>query len=268
MNKGPFEFGTKPHQGKRKDLDEIKDLVVARKTNIEIMESRGGSAARYEKQITFLRFTYGSIFSDRQLQGIRVIVIWGPTGSGKTYAAVNYIAQGCDYYIVEAPARGTDKVWFDGYEMQKCLILDDFAGEFCNLNYLKRVLDKYKLKVEVKGSHVWACWTTVVITSNKPPIEWYQPSQFNHIAEEDINALKRRITEIRFQEERGLYKLDDFKGEKNSSQQFMEWDPLVIPATPPDKTPPKAVVAAPPAAAPATPSYHSDSENDEIITID
>jgi len=39
-----------------------------------------------------MRFTMSEASSDRQLQGVRVIVLWGPSGAGKTYAAINYIA--------------------------------------------------------------------------------------------------------------------------------------------------------------------------------
>lgn len=237
MNKGPFEAGVKPQQGKRHDLDCICDCVKAGKRNTEILEECGAKAARFEKQINFFRFTYDEIKSDRQLQGVRVIVIWGPTGTGKTYSAINYIANKVDYFIVEAPARGTDKVWFNGYEGQKTLIMDDFSGNFCNIEYLKRLLDHYKLKVEIKGGYVWACWTTVVITSNQAPSDWYTASQFNHVKQADVDALERRISEVRYQELRGCWKLDNFKGEQHQAADFNEYttnddDVIVIPSTP------------------------------------
>lgn len=201
-----------PKQGKRTDLEAIKIAILAHKSDLEIIESCGAKAARYEKQINFLRFTYGEQASDRQLQGIRVIVIWGPTGTGKTYSAINYIAGNVDYFILEAPARNTDKLWFNSYQSQTTLIMDDFSGEFCNLNYLKRLLDKYRLKIEIKGGFVWACWSTVVITSNKAPCDWYVSNLSNYIKPEDIAALKRRITEVRFQDQQGVYKIDNFEG--------------------------------------------------------
>ena len=209
INKGPFELGTRPEQGKRSDLVSIVEAVKAGKTDLEILEHMPTSA-RFGKEIDRTRFICTEALSDRQLQGVRVIVLWGPTGIGKTYSAINYIAGGNNYYIVEAPAKKHDKVWFSGYTGQKTLILDDFDAMFCSLPFLKRLLDKYKLKVEIKGGFAWACWTTVIITSNQPPNMWYQETISNHYKPEDIAALKRRIYEIRFMEERDKYQVQDW----------------------------------------------------------
>lgn len=208
---GPWTLGDeKDNQGKRNDLEAIGALVKAKKTNMEILEECGAGASKFAKHITWLRFTHNEAESDRQVQGVKVITLYGPTGMGKTYAAVNYIAATKDYYICEAPSHTTSKVWFDGYEGQRCLILDDFAGSFCSFRFLLRLLDKYKLKVEVKGGHAWAVWTTVVITSNIHPSEWYK--------DVDLSPLKRRLTEngseIRFADSQGYYQIVDWAENK------------------------------------------------------
>lgn len=209
---GPWELGeAKDSQGKRTDLEAIAALVKARKTNLEILDEAGACASKFSKQIQFLRFTYSESESDRSLQGVRVLVLYGATGTGKTYAAINYIAGNTDYYICEAPSHINSKVWFDGYEGQRTLILDDFDGSFCAFRYLLRLLDKYKLKIEVKGGFAWASWTTVVITSNLHPCGWYTTV--------DCSPLRRRISEIRLLEHQGTYKLVDWT-EKVTSTDF------------------------------------------------
>jgi len=159
-----------------------------------------------------------------------VVVIWGPTGAGKTYSAVNVLAKGVPYYIVEAPAKKNDKIWFNGYQGQKVLILDDFAGEVCNINYLKRLLDKYKQKVEIKGGYVWAQWSTVIITSQHPPSEWYADSASASTKPEDIAALQRRITEIRHQVVQKLYFISSWEG--RDSGDFIRYDEIPTIHTP------------------------------------
>jgi len=204
---GPWEVGQATGgQGKRNDLEAIHNLVLAKKTNLEILEEVGAGASRFAKNITWLRFTDQEADSDRQLVGMKVLTLYGATGMGKTYAAVNVLAGGKDYYMAECPSHKDSKLWFDGYEGQKTLILDDFSGDFCAFRFLLRLLDKYKLKVEVKGGHAWAVWTTVVITSNIHPSGWYSSV--------DLAPLKRRLTEngseIRLTTERGLYQLVDW----------------------------------------------------------
>lgn len=204
---GPWELGhEKDDQGKRNDLEKIGELVKAKRTNLEIVEECGAVASKFAKNIAFLRFVNTEAESDRQVQGVRVLCLYGPTGVGKTFAAVNFIAGGVDYYIAEAPSQRGSKLWFDGYEGQHTLILDDFDGDYCTLAYLKRLLDVYKLKIEVKGGFAWAVWTTVVITSNSHPSAWYNKADM----QVNLGPLKRRIQEIRLCENQGTYKRQDW----------------------------------------------------------
>lgn len=207
---GPWERGDPVVQGQRTDLIQLYDSVKAGKTNLELLEE-DARIARYAKEISYMRFALAEPLSDRQLQGVRVIVSYGPTGTGKTYAAINNIANGNDYYIAECPSTKNGKLWFDGYENQKTLILDDFDSDYCTLAFLKRILDKYKLKVEVKGGHRWAVWTTVVITSNTPPWSWYSKG-LDPLLMVDIGPLRRRINEIRYHTQQGLYQLQEWEG--------------------------------------------------------
>lgn len=217
---GPWIYGTPPEQGKRNDLALIGSLVKNKKTDIEILEEVGFGASKFQKNINFIRFTYSERDSDRQVQGVRVLVLYGATGTGKTYAAVNLIAGGVDYYICETPSTSTGKVWFDGYQGQKTLVLDDFEGSHCSFRFLLRLLDKYKLKVEIKGGHSWAVWTTVVVTTNVHPSNWYSGV--------DVTPLQRRINEIRYIEEQGVYSLMDWNESKISDDIHFEPPKTVV----------------------------------------
>lgn len=194
---GPWEYGTCPGgKGTRTDLTSIYAAIKAGKTNYELLEASEGKAAKFEKAINFQRFAVNERTSDRQLQGVRVVVLYGPTGKGKSYAAINYFGSE-DYYVQECPSSKGTKLWFDGYQAQRTLVLDDFESDFCQYRYLLRLLDKYKLKVEIKGSFAWAQWTTVVMTSNTHPCNWYYG--------QELSPLERRINEIRYCTERGMY---------------------------------------------------------------
>jgi len=190
---GPYLLGEEPSggQGKRTDLEALREMVKERKPALDIIEA-DAKFARYEKQINFMRFAYMESLSDRQASGVDVKVFYGATGTGKTFTAVNYCCQNKDYYIAECPSQKNSKLWFNGYEGQRTLILDDFSGDYCTMDFLKRLLDCYKLKVEFKGGFVWACWTTVIITTNYMPEAWYT----NGLNVVNVDPLKRRIKHI------------------------------------------------------------------------
>jgi len=79
------------------------------------------------------------------------------------------------------------------------------------------------MKAEIKGSFVWALWTTVVITTNVHPAHWFTGV--------DMGPLRRRLTEIRYCEHQGSYKLMDW--DEKASGDFMLFQPST-PVIPPD----------------------------------
>ncbi|ALE29785.1 replication associated protein [Lake Sarah-associated circular virus-42] len=195
---GPWEAGDRPKMGQRTDLETIGKMVKENKTNLELVDTLGAGVSKFQKHISFLRFTYSEKDSDRQATGVKVIVLYGPTGTGKTYAAVNSLTGGRAYHILNAPSQKATKLWFDGYENQKVLVIDDFDGSV-EFRYLLRMIDVYKFPAEVKGGMVWGVWDTVIITSNVHPASWYTGV--------DTSPLKRRIAEIRLCENQGTYKM-------------------------------------------------------------
>ena len=107
---------------------------------------------------------------------VKVTVLWGDTGTGKT----RQVMEKDDVYKIDHPYT-----WWDGYEGEKILLLDDFQKCGLSRSYLLNLLDGYRLRLECKGSHTWACWNEVYITTNYNPDSWADA------------AIKRRINEIK-----------------------------------------------------------------------
>jgi len=84
-------------------------------------------------------------------------------------------------------------VWFDGYDGDKVLIMDEFSPTLIRSSYLRRLLDVYRLQVPFKGGFLYALWHTVVITTNMAPWLWYQYGD----TDEGRRPIMRRVTEIR-----------------------------------------------------------------------
>lgn len=111
-------------------------------------------------------------------------VYWGESGTGKTRKA---ITDNPGAYMVTKP-NGNGVIWFDGYEGQEVMILDEFYG-WIQYDLLLRLLDRYPLKLQIKGGTVECRANKFVITSNKPWKEWYPGIT-------DLSALERRMKEF------------------------------------------------------------------------
>jgi len=114
---------------------------------------------------------------------VKVYVAWGVSGSGKSTWAFRRGAG--DAYAFTPSETGT---WFDGYDGQKTLILDDFDGTFMGYRVFLRVCDRWPLRVWVKHGMEHAKWDEVLITSNRQPESWY-PS-------DDFRPISRRLTSV------------------------------------------------------------------------
>lgn len=112
-------------------------------------------------------------------------VFWGPTGTGKSRRA--WEEAGVHAY----PKDPRSKFWC-GYQGQPDIIIDEFRGGI-DIAHLLRWLDRYPVRVEIKGSSKPLCATKFWITSNLAPRFWYPDAD-----EKTIDALLRRLTVTEF----------------------------------------------------------------------
>ena len=100
----------------------------------------------------------------------------------------------CKQIILEAtfdafPKDPCTKFW-DGYVGQANVVIDEFRGSV-GISHLLRWLDRYPTIVEAKGSSVCFQATTIWITSNLSPDDWYPDLDSDTKA-----ALRRRFTTV------------------------------------------------------------------------
>lgn len=176
----PVEIGTPTKQGRRTDLAEAAKL---RKS--QIIQDYPEIYIKYAKGINELEMIRQKTEQKLRLD-IKVIALIGKAGSGKTrFVYDNHPLT--DIYKLNTNSNGT--LWFDGYTDESVLLIDDFYG-WIKYTDLLTILDIYPYRCQVKGSYCYAAWKTIYITSNYGVDRWYS-SIF------DIEALKRRITEIK-----------------------------------------------------------------------
>lgn len=120
---------------------------------------------------------YRLIISQPRNHATQVLVLQGPTGTGKSkYAMDNYPKA---YWKQRSN-------WWDGYEDHEVVILDEFYG-WLPFDLLLRLCDRYPLHVETKGGNVNFVAKKIIITTNQVPERWYKNVYFQ--------SFIRRVTE-------------------------------------------------------------------------
>lgn len=203
----PFEYGAIPGgQGTRSDL----------KRCAESIQEKGLESAIDEHPDLFIKYARGMRELDTHYRlkkakttkrNVEVVILWGTSGSGKSWAAESYDA--ADSYALpdQQEAKG-GTVWFNNYNGEKTLLIEDFEGKIAYRSLL-RYLDHYPLQVQTKGGFVPAEWEMVIITSNINPNRWYDDqidawvTQINVAFNQFPSPLQRRIDRI--VEFRGIY---------------------------------------------------------------
>lgn len=174
------EFGACPEgRGRRTDLEGCIIDLKAGRSKREILESHPTVFAKYPRFVSEVSLLYGK----KRDWKPEVYVYWGETGTGKTKRA-HEEAQG-DLYVHPGGS------WFDGYDGQEAVLFDDYGGSEFKLTYLLKLLDRYPMRVPVKGGFVSFVPRKIWITSNYSPKEWYSNAKDEH-----VKALFRRFERV------------------------------------------------------------------------
>jgi len=178
---GPWFLGTDANvkekaQGKRSDLDAVKAAIDEGRDEGYLVENYFGDCAKYFK---FFQ-QYKRMKTNQRTFKTEVIVIYGPTGTGKSHH--------CSVTFPGAYWKPKGD-WWDGYDGHKVVVIDEFYG-WLAYDFMLRLLDCYPLIVPTKGSFASFVAKTIVITSNKHPRDWYNETKF------PFPPLERRITKL------------------------------------------------------------------------
>lgn len=165
----PIHYGTPSgdSQGKRNDLEKLKETIDRGADLLDIYESNFSASAKYYKFIDRYRNLVIQRDTIPQWRIMTVIVYYGDTGTGKTRRCYEE-----EPNLFKLPMGDQNQVWFDGYDYQTTLLLDEFYSQL-KFNFLLQLLDGHPLRVPVKHGHIMAGWNKVYITSQYHPNNWY-----------------------------------------------------------------------------------------------
>ncbi len=188
-----FEFGELPSEAQEtapKMFQLLQDVTDGVSTQ-EIIRSEPSFAFK-SREIEQLRDTMNAERFEKENRDVKVIYLYGETGSGKTRGiyerhAAEEICRITDYGTKAGGVR------FDAYHGQSVLVFEEYRSQIpiaAMLNYL----DVYPLKLPARYSDRTACYTTVYITSNIPLNEQY--TDIRRYEAETWKAFLRRIDTV------------------------------------------------------------------------
>ncbi|WP_445772269.1 hypothetical protein [Rheinheimera sp.] len=178
-----FEAGTRPEQGKRTDIQTIKEYIeeTDNPNMRDIILHHATSYQSIKTAEVMLKYLEKGRDPNNPPK-----ILWycGPTGTGKTRSAWEQYP--------EAYIKDNSHKWWDGYDQHEVVIIDDMRWDTFPWAKLLTITDRYPNQVECKNGNRQLTAHTIIITSPYTPEE-----MFDGRVHEDLGQFKRRITEIK-----------------------------------------------------------------------
>lgn len=149
----------------------------------QVAEQYPSVAVRYHRGLEYVRELY-TVPRDWPTEAI---VYWGPTGSGKTYH-VNELVGINAFFLTKSATAGSGQVWWDGYENQETIVIEEFYG-WLPVTTVLNLINSQPFTVQVKGGTRSIVAKRVFFTSNVNPCTWYK-----ELPPSVDQALKRRLS--------------------------------------------------------------------------
>lgn len=179
---GPWEVGDwlAGGQGARTDITALKRRVTKGDNIRDIIFDDCSN----HQQARFVQLLKGLSPIGKDYVAKEVRWYWGPTGTGKTRAAMQESSD--DVWFANLDAS-----WFDGYIGQKDVLIDDIRAKNWPYVLMLRLLDGYKLRLPVKGGFtIWEPERIWITAPLKPESLYAGQLEYNG----SIEQLLRRIT--------------------------------------------------------------------------
>lgn len=184
------EFGSMPVQGRRTDLEALKDDIISGKTTVdEIIINNPVIFHQYGRTLEKIEDIKMSKLSRTEMT--KGIWLYGDTGCGKSHKAFEGFSPETHYNLPN------DNGWWDNYRQQETVVINDFRGHI-KYDELLQMVDKWPYQVPRRGRTPLPFTSKkVIITSPLRPEEVY----CNRNEKDNIAQLYRRFDIIEVKRE-------------------------------------------------------------------
>lgn len=181
LEAGPEHGLYRPEAGKkgnRSDLAAIAEGIFSGATMKEVAATYPSDYIRYHSGIQ----AFHALNAPRPPleRPVQVLILWGPTGTGKTHRIMHAYP---DIYSVK-PGRDP----WGTYRGEAQILFDEFDFEKWSLQDMNRYLDKWRCLLDARYQDRYAVWELVAICANSPPNCWWPMA-----APLLMDAFRRRI---------------------------------------------------------------------------
>lgn len=167
-------------QGFRSDLNGAINTMKDTKSLKKVAEEHPQVYIKFSKGLTQLYIQTLPKRSEKP----NCIWVYGKSGVGKTRWIYDTYSPESIY------SKNPDNKWWDGYEQQQVVLLDDLRQDHFSLTTLLRWFDRYPCSIEIKGGTMELNSPIMIVTSDEGPHHWWQGN--------DLAQIKRRFTTIKY----------------------------------------------------------------------
>ncbi len=132
--------------GKRTDLLAVKDMIDSGETMLSVADAFFGTFIRSYKGLQ--AYAYLRHQSHARDWKTEVIIYYGPTGSGKSFHCKELAPNA--YWVPHPKKTGC---YWDGYDGQSDIIIDDFYG-WLPFAFMLRLCDEYPFQIPTHNGQV------------------------------------------------------------------------------------------------------------------
>lgn len=190
------EIGIRPPDSRGKDpaMSDLFRMVNDGMSNFEILSENQDYILQIDKIDKLRTMLLTEKYKGILRENLRVIYIFGVTGSGKTYGILKEHNPSNVYRVTDYQHP------FDSYACQPVICFEEFRS-LLKLSDMLNYMDVYPVELPARFSNKFACFETVYIVSNWSLEEQYTEIQKDHAS--SWQAFLRRIHEVREYKGRG-----------------------------------------------------------------